>query len=382
MKPPEYYRRKEQTYLKHYFLENYLETVAFHIGYSHREFVYVDCFSGPWRATDEELADTSIRIALDTLNYVRNGLVERGRSANIQAIFIEKDPASFTALQQALRNHSHSIKTTALSGKFEDNVGRILELVGSTFAFFFIDPRGWTGFAMENIRPILRHQPGEVMVNFMYDFINRFINYPQAANELSLDNVFATPDWRKIRDAEDREAASVELYIDQLRKTGRYSYVTSTRVLKPLQDRAYFHLVYATRSPKGIRKFRDVEEKTAREQDAIREAAKREDREERTRQGELPFPPSREPSAAFTHERTLQLQKAEDLIFELLKHGPQPFEQLEPRILELPLVWHSDLNSMIVRYSKAGRITIEGLEPRQRSVKSGNILRLTRQEPG
>ena len=49
MKEVAYYKGKEQTYLKHFFLERYLETVAFHIGYSHREFVYVDCFSGPWR---------------------------------------------------------------------------------------------------------------------------------------------------------------------------------------------------------------------------------------------------------------------------------------------------------------------------------------------
>ena len=61
MNSPEYYKGKEQTYLKHFFLERYLETVAFHIGYTYREFVYVDCFSGPWKAADEQLADTSIR---------------------------------------------------------------------------------------------------------------------------------------------------------------------------------------------------------------------------------------------------------------------------------------------------------------------------------
>ncbi len=41
MKPVQYYKGREQTYLKHLFLERYLETVAYHIGYSHREFVYV-----------------------------------------------------------------------------------------------------------------------------------------------------------------------------------------------------------------------------------------------------------------------------------------------------------------------------------------------------
>src|SRR5437016_5752123 len=101
------------------------------------------CFSGPWRSADEELADTSIRIALDKLNYVRDGLAAQGKPATIRAIFIEKDLAAFGELQKALQQHSHSIKTTPLSGAFEDNIPAILEYVGQTFAFFFIDPRGW-----------------------------------------------------------------------------------------------------------------------------------------------------------------------------------------------------------------------------------------------
>src|SRR2546427_10233703 len=102
MKAPEYYKGKEQTYLKHFFLEKYLETVAFHIGYAQSEFVYVDCFSGPWRHEDEDLADTSIRISLDKLNYVRNVLAPHQKHPTIRAIFIENDPTAFDALQQAL----------------------------------------------------------------------------------------------------------------------------------------------------------------------------------------------------------------------------------------------------------------------------------------
>src|SRR5215472_19003968 len=120
MKPAAYYRKKEQTYLKHFFLERYLETVAFHIGYTHNEFAYVDCFSGPWRSEDEELADTSIRIALDKLNYVYETLVARGRRPKIRAIFVEKDAKAFRALEKALQQFSRNIRTTALQGTFEE----------------------------------------------------------------------------------------------------------------------------------------------------------------------------------------------------------------------------------------------------------------------
>ncbi len=379
MRPAAYYKGKEQTYLKHFFLERYLETVAFHIAYTHQNFEYVDCFSGPWRSIDEEFADTSIRIALDKLNYVRDGLAAQHRIANISAIFAEKDPSAFRALESALQQHRRAITTTALAGSFEDNIPAILQHVGTGFAFFFIDPKGWTGFAMDNIRPILQHRPGEVMVNFMYDFINRFINSPDPANEQSLDQFFGTKEWRGIRNAADREEASVDLYKEQLRATGAYTYVTSTRMLKPLHDRAYFHLIYATRSAKGILKFRDVEKQTVNEQDAVRAAAQREHRETKTGQTEIAFTPTGDLSRATQEERNRRLQEARTRIFTVLQQGPIPYEHLQPRILELPLVWNTDLNTMLIEEHKAGRLHIDGLSPRQRVPKAGNGIRLPNQ---
>lgn len=374
MKPAAYYKGKEQTYLKHFFLERYLETVAFHIGYTHKEFVYVDCFSGPWQAADEQLADTSIRIALDKLNYVRDSLSAKGRFANIRAIFVEKDPTAFRALETALNQHRGAIHTTALPGTFEENVPAILQAIGSTFAFFFIDPKGWTGFAMDNITPVLRHRPGEVMVNFMYDFINRFINFPDTTNEQSLDRFFGTTTWRDIRNASDRETASLDCYKDRLRAAGSYLYVTSTRILKPQSDRAYFHLVYATRSPKGVLEFRDVEKQTVTEQDIIRTTAQREHRETKTGQAELIFAPTNDLSNVIREERDRRLQEAENRLSGILRNGPISYEQLQPRILEIPLVWNTDLSRILMDGHKEGRLFIHGLAARQRIPKAGNMI--------
>lgn len=377
MKTPDYYKGKEQTYLKHFFLERYLETVAFHIGYAHRAFVYVDCFSGPWQAQDEDLADTSIRIALDKLNYVRDGLARKQRHPDITAIFVEKDPNAFHTLQAMLAQHHGSIKTVALHGTFEDNITAISKHVGTAFAFLFIDPKGWTGFAMDHIRPLLKHQ-GEVMVNFMYDFINRFINYPNHANEQSLDRFFGTTDWRSIRDASNREAASLDCYKEQLRKAGGYAYVTSTRILKPRSDRAYFHLVYATRNPKGITEFRRVEKQTVEEQETVRTNAQREHREKTSGQAELLFEPTGDLSPTTQEERDQRLQQAEELIQQILSNGPTPYENLQPRILELPLVWNNDLNNILLEARRDGTITIDGMTPRERTPQKGCIIKNTK----
>ena len=53
MLPKEFYRGREQTYLKHFFLEHYLERVAYNIFSFSNNFVYVDGFSGPWKSQNE-----------------------------------------------------------------------------------------------------------------------------------------------------------------------------------------------------------------------------------------------------------------------------------------------------------------------------------------
>jgi three-Cys-motif partner protein len=297
------------------------------------------------------------------------------RVANIRAIFVEKDPTAFRALEYALQQHRGAVTTTALLGTFQDNIPAILRQVGTSFAFFFIDPKGWTGFAMDNIRPILRHRPGEVMVNFMYDFINRFINYPDSTNEQSLDRFFGTTHWRDIRNTTDREDASVDLYKEQLRATGAHTYVTSTGILKPLHNRAYFHLIYATRNPKGILKFRDVEKHTVKEQDTVRAAAQRTHRESTTGQAELAFGPSAEISTTIQLERRHRLNQAKGRLLHLIRQGPIPYEALQPLILEHPLVWNSDFNTLLLEAQQEGSLIIGGMTARERTPKRGHLIR-------
>ncbi|MEP6540016.1 MAG: hypothetical protein ABJF23_32110, partial [Bryobacteraceae bacterium] len=219
----------------------------------------------------------------------------------------------------------------------------------------------------------------EVRFTGRLHFINRFVNYPDVANEQSLDRFFGTTNWRDIRNATDREGASVDLYKEQLRTTGAYAYVTSTRILKPLHERAYFHLAYATRNPKGISKFRDVEKQTVREQEAVRVTAQREHREQSSGQTEIAFEPTGELSSSIQGERVRRLQEAEQRLYSLLRRGPMPYEKLQPRILELRLVWKSDFDTMLVLAHKEGRLAIQGLEPRQRNPKAGNIIEFPEQ---
>jgi three-Cys-motif partner protein len=373
MRSPEFYKGREQTYLKHFFLEKYLQSVAFHIGYSHPRFVYVDGFSGPWRAQGDDLSDTSFRIALDQLNYVQTGLAAppHHKHPSIEAIFIEKDPSAYAALAKAANDYKGAIKAIPLPGTFEANIPKIIELVGKAFAFFFIDPTGWKGIEMQPIRPLLTHARGEVIINFMYDHINRFLNSNDPKIEAQLDALFGTDKWKVLRDVtEDREYAIIEFYRDQIRLVGGFPFVTSTRILKPTQDRAYYHLVYATRNHKGILEFRAVEKASVPEQEQVRLTAKRQEREDRTRQAELALGPI-STEGEFAKDRAKQAQRAEERVVKTLQGHVIDYSDLAPHVLELPLVWESDLKALLLRMRDAGKIRIDGLGPRDRTPKAG-----------
>ena len=68
---PQEYEGREQTYLKHRVLTEYLAVWAHKRGSGGRfgptRLWYVDCFAGPWETVASDLNDTSVAIGLQAL---------------------------------------------------------------------------------------------------------------------------------------------------------------------------------------------------------------------------------------------------------------------------------------------------------------------------
>src|ERR1700674_1016162 len=60
------YFDREQTKAKHFILRRYLQALAFKV-LKFFDITYVDGFSGPWKTTTENFADSSFMIAIDAL---------------------------------------------------------------------------------------------------------------------------------------------------------------------------------------------------------------------------------------------------------------------------------------------------------------------------
>ncbi|MBW7942818.1 MAG: three-Cys-motif partner protein TcmP, partial [Candidatus Kuenenia stuttgartiensis] len=244
--PTEYVGR-EQTFAKHIFFETYLETLGYHILSFKDTFVYVDGFSGPWESKNDSYTDTSFAIALKKLAEVKQSAEKAfKRPKKVRCLFIEKSPKVFAELKAyADKNTPEGIEVQLFNGDFENLISEIQTFIGKSFSFIFIDPTGWTGYAYEKIKPLFQ-QKGELLINFMYNYINRFIEDERDNIKASFDSLFGEGGWEDELGASfasgdfmTSERTIVELYCKRLRNisdTPKWA-VTYTPISHPVKGR-------------------------------------------------------------------------------------------------------------------------------------------------
>jgi three-Cys-motif partner protein len=268
------YNGREQTYVKHVFLDRYLERVALVTLASGGwpGFVYVDGYSGPWKAQGEKSEDTSVSIALTKLGHVGQALERIGKQTRTSALFIERNPSAFGDLQKLLSSFPEA-NAQSINGEFHRHIADVVKFVGPAFSLTFIDPTGWN-IDLVTLRPLLEGR-GEVLINFMYDFVNRQIANPDPNIQSQLTLAFGGVGWKQeiqsmISAGIPRESAILEVFMHRLKTIGGYPHVTYTSILKPLAERTYFHLVYATRHWRGLEEFRKAEVDAMEVQERVR----------------------------------------------------------------------------------------------------------------
>jgi three-Cys-motif partner protein len=377
------YVGREQTQVKHFILRKYLERFALIVGHFANSITYVDCFSGPWNVRSQELNDSSFAIAIEELRKARTTLAEKGKALKLRCMFLEENREAFAKLD-AFTKQVQDIEIRTRNDELAGSIPEILKFVkqgGRTFSFIFIDPTGWTGFEMNLIAPLLRLRPGEVLINFMTDYIRRFIDHPIEQTQKSFADLFGSGDFKvriqKLENHQDREDALLEAYAENIKRTGDFTHTCAAIVLYPEIDRSYFHLMYATRNRKGVEVFKNVEKRAMQMMEQTRAEAKQRKRVKKTSQPEL-FPAAEMPhSTPIDQLRFRNMKKAEQSVLELLKSGNRvPYQITWDLALSFPLVWDSDLKNWIKHWKAEGLIKLEGMKPGQRVPKldGGNLL--------
>jgi three-Cys-motif partner protein len=266
------YIDREQTQAKHFILRRYLQALAFKVLHGW-DIIYIDGFSGPWQSKMEDYSDTSFMIAIDVLKDAQTRIfAETGTRRRMKCFFSESDPVAYAQLVQAVAAHNkpnESFEVQTFQGKFEDAIPIIEATIGVAFPLVFIDPTGWTGYPFQKIRSIFNSSKCEVLINFMYGHISRFVTSQDESTIASLDPILGGPGWWDRLDKSMLPGPAVEkLFRETLQREGNFSYVVSTKIDKSTADRPHFFLAYATKNRAGLIAFRQTE------YDALREHAK------------------------------------------------------------------------------------------------------------
>lgn len=375
----ELYSGREQTLVKHFILQRYLERFAYIVGSRWDVLTYVDCFSGPWNARSEKFEDSSFAIALRELRKARDALAKhRGRNVQLRCFFLEKNRTAYAKLKE-FANSVTDAKIDTRNATLEESISDITDFVrrGGTnaFPFVFIDPMGWTGFEMETITPLLRLNPGEVLINFMTGHIRRFLDSPQEETQDSFKRLFGSGLFRaKVQGLAqlEREDAAVEEYARNAKSIGGFNFGCNAIVLHPEMDRTHFNLIYLTRNLKGIEVFKDAEKKAMQVQETARAEAQQRKRVARKGQSELFGSKELHDSTHYESLRERYLAKAHRKVLLALESKCRLlYDDVWTLALSEPMAWESDLKRWIEEWKEEGRLGVVGLQPRQRVPRLG-----------
>lgn len=374
---PADYHGREQTWLKHRVLTEYLTAWAHKLGSvaGHEVHLwYVDVFAGPWESQAADLADTSIAIGLRALNVAASTWAKAGRLIHLHAVFVEKSPKSFLALNAYLNAEAGAVDIHAFEGRFGDHVSAIHELLGGHPAFIFVDPTGWQGADLAFIAELAKPKLRDVLVNVMYDHVNRFVDDERTFLRKQMADFFGLG-VGAIREGLD-EAELMALYRRQLAALSGVPWVLDLAIPMPTADRTKFRLVVAGHHVRIVELFRDVEAKVIGEEAAqVRTDAKARSDEAKSGQSLLfaPAAPPQDPR----YQELLHVAEAgvrKYLPLSLARRGSQQFGDLWPRILCAFHLRLSDLKALVLDLEREGLVEVQGRAPRERAVKDGHTL--------
>jgi three-Cys-motif partner protein len=345
------YAGREPAFVKHTFLDRYLPALIGRIGSRYNSFVYVDGFAGPWKSVaGEDFADTSFGIALRHMTAQKAHFARRNRHVHMKAFLVEKNPETFAALRKAIEAFP-DIDCCPLFGEMEEHVPEMLSAMPrQAFSFALIDPKGFPN--MEAIMELIRRAHSEALVNFMFDFANRFAGttlIPALEKWLSRDGATTWRDEVDRLSKQEREERLEQLAVEKLRNEAGYTYAPVISVDKPLQNRTLYKLIFLTRHSAGLKVFRDSEHKALEAQALSRSSVKADAREAKSGMPELFGRQMDVP----TDRSSLRIKEGEaiaksELLAALKIAGTAGKCWRE--------VWPPILNSVVVTQSRLGRI--------------------------
>jgi three-Cys-motif partner protein len=248
------------------------------IGLRYPKIAYIDCFAGPWKSATDDLSDTSPGIAINRMSTCQTALATtHHKQVRVRSIFVESDAARAELLSTHVQSAPDNIvRPEVWRTSFEASIPAILRwLEPDEFAFVFVDPCGWKGFIEPAVlAPFLKRTKTELLINFMWNFINLATGHVE--QDANLSAIFGE-DWQTFvaYSSEAKQRELMRLYRQKLAKAceGHGAHRLRTAML-PVEyidkKKVIFNLVYATHNATGLVVFWEQAEQAALHQSRLK----------------------------------------------------------------------------------------------------------------
>jgi three-Cys-motif partner protein len=151
--------------------------------------------------------------------------------------------------------HVHARQT--FQEAYEGHIQARLQAYPRAAAFALVDPFGWTGIPLSVLSDLMKRRSTEILVNFMFEEINRFINHPEQGH--NFDGLFGCEEWRQAdsRAGAERKKFIVDLYREQLSQRAGARHVRSFEMRNQRNATDYF-LYFASNNRLGLSKMKEA----------------------------------------------------------------------------------------------------------------------------
>lgn len=242
---------------KHQLLSNYLGGWFPILTSSYGRVIYIDCHAGRGRHTTGH--EGSPILALQTLlnHHHKDRILD---STEIQFVFFETDQQNYDYLGEeiaALGEIPRNVQIHSFQSDYEASLRQIVDDLrqrGQHLApsFVFVDPYGFQ-LSMELLNSFLQFNGCELLINFMYRYVDMAIN--NRAQASNMDVLFGGHNWRelsRIENFEDRLRETIAFFSGQLMA----KFVTHMN-MRGTNKALKYVLLHASNHPKGRNLMKD-----------------------------------------------------------------------------------------------------------------------------
>ena len=243
---------EEQTKIKHLVLKEYFKLWSVILSKYH--YVnYYDGFGGCGAYFDQISGEVDYGSPILAISST----MENNTNHRCNFFISEKEPENIDNLKKIIAyKNLNDTNVFIEQGDFDTKINNFLDVLEKNPipTFFLIDPYG-INVKYETLKRIMSIQKTEILFNFMYNYLNRFLTKQTSTSGIS--ELYGTNDWIDLQKLTgfQKEKALVDLFRNRLKEFTKFVY--QYRLSFQNQNKTYYYLFHLTNNLKGISKMKD-----------------------------------------------------------------------------------------------------------------------------